>query len=98
MSRDDIAYLKSAMKAEGDSHVFGSTVYGKTGTAQRSIGETAAKKSVNEQDGWYMGYCEGCDGPIAFVVRMERGPGSGNAVRVTNDVILPALRKMGYIK
>lgn len=93
MGRDDIAYLRYCMAAEAKEHNFSAKVYGKTGTAQRPISE-----KENEQDGWYMGYCEGINGPIAFAVRLERGPGSGNAVTVTEKVLLPALKQMKYIK
>ena len=93
LGRDDISYLRYCMAAEAREHNFNAKVYGKTGTAQRPI-----SKKENEQDGWYMGYCEGVKGPIAFAVRLERGPGSGNAVTVTEKVILPALKQMRYIK
>ena len=52
----------------------------------------------NIQDGWYMGYCEGTDGPIAFAVRLERGPSSSNAWRLFKDAVLPAFKELGYIK
>ena len=93
MSREDASYLRYCMSAEAEGHNFKAKVYGKTGTAQRPVG-----KNANEQDGWYMGYCDGVRGPIAFAVRLERGPGSGNAVRVTEEVLIPALKQAGYIK
>ena len=93
MSQQDLKYLKECMGEEGRSHDFDAKVYGKTGTAQRNI-----SKKYKEQDGWYMGYCEGIDGPIAFAVRLERGPGSGSAVTVTKQVVIPALKKLNYIK
>lgn len=92
MSKDDLSYLRYCMAAEAKGHNFDATVYGKTGTAQRPVG-----KNINEQDGWYIGFCDGIMGPVAFAVRLERGPGSSQAVRVTDEVLLPALKQMGYI-
>ena len=49
-------------------------------------------------DGWYMFFVKGKDmRPLAVAVRMERCAGSGTAVRLTQSVILEALRKNGYI-
>lgn len=52
-----------------------------------------------KNDGWYMFFVEGRDGkhPLAVCVRMERGPGSGSAVRLTESVVLEVLKTNGYI-
>lgn len=91
LSKSDLNYLRECMKAEAETHGL-KNVYGKTGTAQRSY------QGENVQDGWYIGYCEGVNGPIAFAVRLERGPGSGNAWRMFRDAVLPALKETGYVK
>jgi beta-lactamase class D len=78
------------MRAEAQTHGFDGNIYGKTGTAQRS------SENKNVQDGWYMGYCAGPDGPVAFAVRLERGPSSSNAWRLFRDTMLPALKELGY--
>lgn len=92
LSNADLDYLRYCMKAEADLHDFGHRVYGKTGTAQRSFEDDL------EQDGWYMGYCEGTSNPIAFAVRLERGPGSSDAWRLFKSAILPVLKDLKYIK
>lgn len=51
-----------------------------------------------KNDGWYMFFVER-DGkhPLAVCVRMERGTGSGAAVRLSEKVVLAALKDNGYI-
>lgn len=88
----DLNYLRECMRAEAQTHEFGVKVYGKTGTAQRPL------KGTNVQDGWYMGYFDGTSGPVAFAVRLERGPGSGAAWKLFRDAMLPAFKELGYIK
>ena len=53
-----------------------------------------------KNDGWYMFFVEGRNGkhPLAVCVRMERGPGSGSAVRLTESVVLKVLRENSYIE
>ena len=92
LSRYDLNYLRECMRSEAQTHGLDRNIYGKTGTAQRSL------DNKNVQDGWYMGYCEGTDGPIAFAVRLERGPSSSNAWRLFKDAVLPAFKELGYIK
>lgn len=99
MDINDVRYLRECMGDEAEGHKFDARAYGKTGTAQRTIGYDAENKEYyKEQDGWYMGYCDGRSGPIAFALRIERGPGSGIAADLTKEVLIPALKQMNYIK
>ncbi len=51
-------------------------------------------------DGWYMFFVEEDEShhPIAVAVRMERGLGSGPAVRLTGNMLLDCLERHGYIR
>lgn len=51
-------------------------------------------------DGWYMFFVEGDEAhhPIAVAVRIERGVGSGSAVRMTGNMLLDCLNRHGYIR
>ena len=99
LSKQDLDYLRYCLHAEAAKHSFGVNAYGKTGTAQRTVA-TVKKTEIKEQDGWYMGYFDGAQGPIAFAVRLERGPGSGSAVNVVENVLMPIFKdkSLGYIK
>lgn len=80
-------------------------VGGKTGTPERYryyYGHRGRSQRESRNDGWYVFFVEGkkCkDGhPLAVAVRMERGSGSGAAVRLTKEVILESLYINGYLK
>lgn len=92
LTKKDLDYLRKCMRSEADKHKFGIKVYGKTGTAESVF------KGRKVEEGWYMGYFEAADGPIAFAVRLERGPGSGTAWKLFRDAMIPAFRELGYIK
>ena len=79
-------------------------VGGKTGTPQRVLN---GKRKPN--DGWFIFYVDGCSvrtgnenakHPLAVSVRIERladsGMGSGVAMRLSRDVIIPILQELGY--
>ena len=57
------------------------------------------KTPTKKNDGWYMFFIEGQDNqnPLAVCVRMERGSGSGAAVRLTKSVVLESLYANKYI-
>lgn len=88
-------------------------VGGKTGTPERSrvlserrVFNKRTKKYQSYRreeklnDGWYMFFVEGdaTHHPIAVAVRMERGLGSGPAVRLTGNLLLDCLNRHGYIR
>ena len=88
-------------------------VGGKTGTPERTrvLSERRVyNKRTNQyrtyrreeklNDGWYMFFVEGdaTHHPIAVAVRMERGLGSGPAVRLTGNLLLDCLNRHGYIR
>ena len=76
-----------------------SYVGGKTGTPERTrLLKKGGKATIN--DGWYMFFVEGDDThhPIAVAVRMERGVGSGHAVRLAGNKLLDILRRHGYTR
>lgn len=90
-----------------------SYVGGKTGTPERervlsehrkfnkwSKKYESYRKTEKLNDGWYMFFVEGDDyhHPIAVAVRMERGLGSGPAVRLTGNKLLDCLERHGYIR
>ena len=93
--------------------VLPSFVGGKTGTPERerqmgTIRKFNRKtkeyemrpKKVEMNDGWYMFFIEG-DGkhdPLAIVVRMERGVGSGEAVKLSGNMLIGLLKDHGYIQ
>ena len=79
-------------------------VGGKTGTPQRTL---KGKRKPN--DGWFIFYVDGCtvstgnkkeNHPLAVAVRIERladsGMGSGVAMRMSRDMIIPILQELGY--
>lgn len=90
-----------------------SYVGGKTGTPERErvISEHTRynkwskkyetyRKTEKLNDGWYMFFVEGdaTRHPIAVAVRMERGLGSGPAVRLAGNKLLECLERHGYIR
>lgn len=92
---------------------FPSFVGGKTGTPERSRVLSESRKYNKWQkkyvtyrreeklnDGWYMFFVEGdaTHHPIAVAVRMERGLGSGPAVRLAGNLLLDCLNRHGYIR
>lgn len=93
---------------------FGHSIGGKTGTPERewrftlfdSKGKPRISKkgklltqTVKTNDGWYV-FFTNSPSPLAVAVRMERlfGKGSGEAVRLTDRVVLKALEEAGYFK
>lgn len=90
-----------------------SYVGGKTGTPERerqvgTIRKFNRKTGVYElhpnlikmNDGWYMFFVEGNKehDPLAVVVRLERGVGSGEAVKLSGNMLLDLLKEHGYTK
>ncbi|MBO7490108.1 MAG: FtsW/RodA/SpoVE family cell cycle protein [Bacteroidales bacterium] len=77
-------------------------VGGKTGTPERVF-----RKGLKKNDGWFIFYVDDCtvrtgnhtEGhPLAVAVRMEREVGSGPAMCLSRDVVLPVLEELGYKK
>jgi len=102
--------IKESNKHRDAGHAFplGLEMGGKTGTPERDFyyktidrngREITAVKKMN--DGWYIFFInsEKEKAPLAVAVRMERlGAGiSGNAVRLTDKVVLSVLNDLGYI-
>lgn len=98
---------------QGGSVSLPSYVGGKTGTPERErvLSERRRYNKWSRQyetyrrveklnDGWYMFFVEGdaSHHPIAVAVRMERGLGSGPAVRLTGNMLLDCLNRHGYIR
>lgn len=75
-----------------------SCVGGKTGTPERYHYITQFKRETLN-DGWYVFFVKGQDEKhsLAVCVRMERCSGSGDAVRLTQSVVLESLYANGYI-
>jgi cell division protein FtsI/penicillin-binding protein 2 len=82
---------------------------GKTGTPERELRYKTINSKGKEvtivrryNDGWYIFFINSPkeNAPLAVAVRMERlGAGiSGNAVRLTDKVVLKVLRDMGYLE
>lgn len=86
-------------------------VGGKTGTPERTIyykGKRQMKKKINNvyqnvwddhenvNDGWYVFFIDN-DKPLAVAVRLERHAGSGEAVKLTKNVVLEVLKQNNYI-
>jgi len=80
---------------------------GKTGTPERDLYYRTTDKNgreitavKNRNDGWYIFFINSAkeNAPLAVAVRMERlGAGiSGNAVRLTDKVVLKTLKELGY--
>lgn len=85
-------------KRQSPSVVFPSTIGGKTGTPERNH-YISRSKMETLNDGWYTFFVEGEKGknPLAVCVRIERGSGSGNAVRLAKMVVLESLYVNGYV-
>lgn len=75
-------------------------VGGKTGTPERQY-----TKYNKLNDGWFIFYVDKCSiptgkttekHPLAVAVRMERGVGSGPAMRLSRDVVLQVLKECDY--
>lgn len=109
MSNESAALLKRYMRAMADggnghseNAIPNENVGGKTGTPERQYTEY---NKLN--DGWFIFYVDNCNvhtgkttenHPLAVAVRMERGVGSGPAMRLTKDVVLPVLKNCEYNK
>ncbi|MBR4911538.1 MAG: FtsW/RodA/SpoVE family cell cycle protein [Bacteroidales bacterium] len=92
---------ESANQKNRNDVILPKCVGGKTGTPERVCKEKGNEDNTYD-DGWYIFFVEG-DGcsngrPLAVAVRIERGPGSGEAVRLTKAVVLKVLRDNRYIK
>lgn len=98
---------------QGGSVSLPSYVGGKTGTPERErvLSERRRYNKWSKKyetyrnveklnDGWYVFFVEGdaTHHPIAVAVRMERGLGSGSAVRMTGNMLLDCLNRHGYIR
>ena len=107
LSKANAAILRDLMKQESANQkdrngvVLPNSWGGKTGTPERGCPERG-KPDKKYNDGWYVFFVEsdGCVNgrPLAVAVRLERGLGSGAAVRLSEAVVLKALRENGYIK
>lgn len=67
---------------------------------QKYITKYQLENKGKTNDGWYMFFIEG-DGThhsLAVAVRMERGVGSGPAVRLTGNLLIDCLNRHGYIR
>lgn len=109
LDKKETKILKEYMKKETENHKtkrakvpsLPSNMGGKTGTAERTLYKTIdSKKGTNINDGWYMFFIEGDNNhhPLAVVVRMERGVGSGSAVRLSGHMLHDVLKKHNYIQ
>ncbi len=85
-------YLKK--QSAGKLNKLHLTVAGKTGTPERIF------KGQRINDGWYVFYAPKINGPgnIITCVRIESTKGSGDAVTLSGDLIIPKLLEYGYIK
>lgn len=106
---DEAEKLKEYMLAEAANQFsrnrisLPSYIGGKTGTPERYRLVADKKKTHTYNDGWYMFFVEGDEThhPLSVVVRMERlplGSGSGQAVRLAENVVIGELEKNKYIK
>ena len=90
-----------------------SNVGGKTGTPERERQIGTIRKfnrktreyellpnKIKMNDGWYMFFIEGDEkhDPLAVVVRMERGVGSGEAVKLSGNMLVGFLKDHGYFQ
>jgi cell division protein FtsI/penicillin-binding protein 2 len=106
LSPEDASILKNFMKKETENHktnrarvpTLPSYMGGKTGTAERPLFKPGQRKSNDINDGWYMFFLEGDNAhdPLAVVVRIERGVGSSEAVRLAGNELLGLLEEHGY--
>lgn len=90
--------LKEMLRAAGDISAAGLTG-GKTGTPERVWIDSKGVRHEHYNDGWFVFYMDGAKldknstktTTLSVAVRMERGPGSGPAVRLARSVVLPLL-------
>ena len=65
---------------------------GKTGTPTRIISNRG-----NKNDGWYICFFNSKEGKLALALRIEQCGSSAVATRWINEVIMPALKDIGYV-
>ena len=110
---DEANILKRYMQNESGKHrnngyAFPAGMGGKTGTPERDLHAQIVNRQgkkvtqvISYNDGWYIFFIDSTkeNAPLAVAVRMERlGAGiSGNAVRLTDKVILKVLNDRGYL-
>lgn len=91
--------LEEYMRAESMGHP--ATQYyaqhigmgGKTGTPTRTI-----SNRKNKNDGWYVCFFNSKEGKLALALRIEQCGSSAVATKWINQVIMPALSEIGYVK
>jgi len=99
---------KESTKHRNNGYAFpeGVGMGGKTGTPEREMkigrryADIDARKDGKMNDGWYIFFIDSKEKePLAVAIRMERlGSGiSGNAVRLTDKVVIKTLKELGYI-
>jgi cell division protein FtsI/penicillin-binding protein 2 len=109
LESNEASKIKGYMIAETKWHQkhrswvdFGSAlgkVGGKTGTPVRwrYLPEGSDEEKEDLDDGWYVFFVEGDDlHSLAVVVRIERGVGSSEAVKMSKEVVLPILKEKNY--
>lgn len=114
VSSAEASILRTYMQNESNKHRqkgydFPAGMGGKTGTPERDLhyqitnkrGEKVTK-IIRSNDAWYTFfiYSPKEDAPLAVAVRMERLKTgmSGNAVRLTDQVVLKVLNDLGYLE
>jgi cell division protein FtsW (lipid II flippase) len=89
------ALLTRFMKEQsaGKAGLLGIRVAGKTGTPERIL------RGVRINDGWYVFFAPAASGAghIVCCIRIEATKGSSDAVRLAGRVVIPELRRRGYI-
>lgn len=108
----DYMLAESANQRPRNKVVLPASIGGKTGTPERYrvdrdiryynkwTKQYHTRQHIEKRnDGWYIFFVEGQNDkhPLAVAVRMERGTGSGAAVRLTKNVVLEALYSQGYM-
>lgn len=93
----DNKFMQSFMRkqAASISRTTGHVLYGKTGTPQRFV---AGSGRVN--DAWYTFYAHSplMNAPVVVCIRIEQGQASSNAVRLAQELVIPVLEKLDYLK
>lgn len=113
VSPEEANILKGYMQNESAKHrnngyAFPAGMGGKTGTPERDLYAQIVNRQgkkvtqvISYNDGWYIFFIDSPkeNAPLAVAVRMERlGAGiSGNAVRLTDKVVLKVLNDRGYL-